>query len=194
MTDTATVTASEIRAFVEQFERLEAENSDIAEAQKDVMTDAPERYQPNGNYEPADVWMAADAEGDWVEFKDYLALAARLSDVEAALDGVEKKNSITTNGNVWRFWRDQAREMVSAAKDAKARADVSRAAVEAAYIAGLDVATAWAKTYFLDAGVTADREHTAGKMIAQTLQSLRDNPAHVAAAMARLTSNDPQEG
>lgn len=67
------------------------------------------------------------------------------------------------------------------------RADVSRAAVEDAYIAGLDAAAAWAKTYFLDAGCTADREHKAGVMIAQTLQVLRNNPAHVRAAVAKLT-------
>ena len=37
------VTASELRSFVERFERLEAEKQDIAEQQKDVMSEARAR-------------------------------------------------------------------------------------------------------------------------------------------------------
>ncbi len=37
------VTAGELRAFVERFERLEAEKKDIAEQQKEVMAEAKSR-------------------------------------------------------------------------------------------------------------------------------------------------------
>ena len=37
------VTSSELRAFVERFERLEAEKKDIAEHQKEVMAEAKSR-------------------------------------------------------------------------------------------------------------------------------------------------------
>lgn len=43
MTDTHRVAADEIRAFVERYERLEAEKRDIAEAQKEVMAEAKAR-------------------------------------------------------------------------------------------------------------------------------------------------------
>lgn len=40
---TYTVTADELRQFIERFERLEAEKKDIAEAQKEVMAEAKGR-------------------------------------------------------------------------------------------------------------------------------------------------------
>lgn len=40
---TTTVTAQELRQFVERFERLEAEKKDIADAQKEVMAEAKGR-------------------------------------------------------------------------------------------------------------------------------------------------------
>ena len=43
MTDTYTVTADELRQFIEQYEHLEAEKKDIAEQQKDVMSEAKAR-------------------------------------------------------------------------------------------------------------------------------------------------------
>lgn len=44
MTDeTQRVTAAELRAFVERYERLEAEKKDIAETQKEVMAEAKAR-------------------------------------------------------------------------------------------------------------------------------------------------------
>ena len=44
VTDTSyRVTADELRAFVERFERLEAEKKDIAEQQKEVMAEAKGR-------------------------------------------------------------------------------------------------------------------------------------------------------
>jgi uncharacterized protein (UPF0335 family) len=47
MRDTYRVTAEELRAFVERYERLEAEKADIAEAQKDVLAEAKGRgYDP----------------------------------------------------------------------------------------------------------------------------------------------------
>lgn len=42
MTNT-TVAADELRAFVERYERLEAEKQDIADAQKEVMSEAKGR-------------------------------------------------------------------------------------------------------------------------------------------------------
>ena len=41
--DTYRVTAGELRAFVERFERLEAEKKDIADQQKEVMAEAKGR-------------------------------------------------------------------------------------------------------------------------------------------------------
>ncbi|KAF0675092.1 DUF2312 domain-containing protein [Profundibacterium mesophilum] len=41
--DKYSVTADELRQFVERFERLEAEKKDIADAQKDVMAEAKGR-------------------------------------------------------------------------------------------------------------------------------------------------------
>lgn len=38
-----TVTAGELRAFIERFERLEAEKKDIAQQQKEVMAEAKSR-------------------------------------------------------------------------------------------------------------------------------------------------------
>ena len=44
VTDTAnTVAGQELRAFVERYERLEAEKKDIADAQKEVMAEAKGR-------------------------------------------------------------------------------------------------------------------------------------------------------
>lgn len=42
-TDTYNVTADELRAFIERYERLEAEKKDIADAQKEVMQEAKGR-------------------------------------------------------------------------------------------------------------------------------------------------------
>ena len=42
-TDAYNVTADELRQFVEQFEHLEAEKKDIAEQQKDIMSEAKAR-------------------------------------------------------------------------------------------------------------------------------------------------------
>ena len=41
--DTYSVTADELRAFVERWERLDQEKSDIADAQKEVMAEAKGR-------------------------------------------------------------------------------------------------------------------------------------------------------
>ncbi len=41
--ETYGVTASELRTFVERWERLEAERKDLAEAQKEVMAEAKGR-------------------------------------------------------------------------------------------------------------------------------------------------------
>lgn len=43
MTDTCRVAAGELRAFIERFERLDAEKKDIAEQQKEVMAEAKAR-------------------------------------------------------------------------------------------------------------------------------------------------------
>ena len=43
MTDTYTVSADEIRQFVERFEHLESEKADIADQQKEVMAEAKGR-------------------------------------------------------------------------------------------------------------------------------------------------------
>lgn len=43
MTDAYTVTADELRQFVERFEQLEAEKSDVAEQQKELMSEAKGR-------------------------------------------------------------------------------------------------------------------------------------------------------
>ena len=50
MTDTTETTnnGAELRQFIERYERLEAEKKDIADAQKDLMTEARGR-----GYEPA---------------------------------------------------------------------------------------------------------------------------------------------
>lgn len=46
MTDTYNVTAAELRQFIERYEQLEVEKSDIAEQQKEVMAEAKGRgYQ-----------------------------------------------------------------------------------------------------------------------------------------------------
>ncbi|NCO87064.1 MAG: DUF2312 domain-containing protein [Rhodobacterales bacterium] len=41
--DTARVAGEELRAFIERYERLEAEKKDIADAQKEVMAEAKGR-------------------------------------------------------------------------------------------------------------------------------------------------------
>jgi uncharacterized protein (UPF0335 family) len=41
--DSYNVTAQELRAFIERYERLEAEKSDIADQQKEVMAEAKSR-------------------------------------------------------------------------------------------------------------------------------------------------------
>lgn len=41
--DTYTVAADELRQFIEQFEHLDAEKKDIAEQQKDIMSEAKAR-------------------------------------------------------------------------------------------------------------------------------------------------------
>jgi uncharacterized protein (UPF0335 family) len=43
MSDAYNVTADELRQFIEQFEHLEAEKKDIAEQQKDIMSEAKAR-------------------------------------------------------------------------------------------------------------------------------------------------------
>lgn len=43
MTDTYNVTAEELRQFIERYEHLEAEKTDIADQQKDVMAEAKGR-------------------------------------------------------------------------------------------------------------------------------------------------------
>lgn len=43
MTDTYRVTADELRQFIERYERLEAEKKDIADQQKEVMSEAKGR-------------------------------------------------------------------------------------------------------------------------------------------------------
>ena len=43
MTDQYTITADELRQFIEQFEHLEAEKKDIAEQQADIMSEAKAR-------------------------------------------------------------------------------------------------------------------------------------------------------
>ena len=43
MSDAYNVTADELRQFIEQFEHLEAEKKDIAEQQKDIMSEAKGR-------------------------------------------------------------------------------------------------------------------------------------------------------
>jgi uncharacterized protein (UPF0335 family) len=43
MTDTYTANGDELRQFIERFERLESEKADIAEHQKEVMSDAKGR-------------------------------------------------------------------------------------------------------------------------------------------------------
>ena len=42
-TDTYSVTADELRQFIERFEQLEAEKADVAEQQKEVMAEAKGR-------------------------------------------------------------------------------------------------------------------------------------------------------
>ena len=42
-TDTYTVTADELRAFIERYERIEAEVKDLKDGQKDVMAEAKGR-------------------------------------------------------------------------------------------------------------------------------------------------------
>ena len=42
-TDTYSVTADELRQFIERYERLEAEKKDIADSQKEVMAEAKGR-------------------------------------------------------------------------------------------------------------------------------------------------------
>ena len=51
-------------------------------------------------------------------------LSQRLADAEAALDSIETSNGLTSNGNVWRFWRDQAREAVSKLSETRAVANL----------------------------------------------------------------------
>ena len=47
MTDTYTVTADELRQFIEQYEQLDLEKKDITDRQKDVMAEAKGRgYDP----------------------------------------------------------------------------------------------------------------------------------------------------
>ena len=43
MTDTYTVTADELRQFIEQYEQLDLEKKDITDRQKDVMAEAKGR-------------------------------------------------------------------------------------------------------------------------------------------------------
>lgn len=43
MSDAYTVSADELRQFIEQYERFEAEKKDIADQQKDVMAEAKAR-------------------------------------------------------------------------------------------------------------------------------------------------------
>ncbi|WP_376872044.1 DUF2312 domain-containing protein [Albirhodobacter sp. R86504] len=43
MSDAYNVTADELRQFIEQFEHLEAEKKDIAEQQKEIMSEAKAR-------------------------------------------------------------------------------------------------------------------------------------------------------
>ena len=43
MTDQYTITADELRQFIEQYEHLEAEKNDITEQQKDIMSEAKAR-------------------------------------------------------------------------------------------------------------------------------------------------------
>ena len=42
-TDTYSVTADELRQFIERFEQLESENADVAEQQKELMAEAKGR-------------------------------------------------------------------------------------------------------------------------------------------------------
>ncbi len=43
LTDTYTVTADELRQFIERFEQLDAEKKDVAEQQKELMAEAKGR-------------------------------------------------------------------------------------------------------------------------------------------------------
>ena len=68
--------------------------------------------------------LISNKRGNHIEFELLPQMAdmqARLAEVEAALDSIEAEHSISTEGNVWRFWRDQAREMAASACDAKSK-------------------------------------------------------------------------
>jgi hypothetical protein len=48
------------------------------------------------------------------------AQAARIEELEAAIDSIETSNGLTSNGNLWRFWSEKARQQIE--KNAERRA------------------------------------------------------------------------
>jgi hypothetical protein len=59
-------------------------------------------------------------------------LSAKVTDYEAANDAAEKSGRISDNGNLWRFWADQARHYGS---ELTSERKTHQAAIEAAVLA-----------------------------------------------------------
>lgn len=98
---------------------------------KQKVAEAVARYRATG-YDPG---MTPDHNGGWVDFSDYEALSARLAEVEAerddlakVIDDTESHYGLSSNGNMWRFWSDKAREI--AARNTELRAERDRLAAE----------------------------------------------------------------
>jgi hypothetical protein len=53
------------------------------------------------------------------------AQAARIEELEAAIDSIETSNGLTSNGNLWRFWSEKARQQIE--KNAERRAQLEDA-------------------------------------------------------------------
>ena len=55
------------------------------------------------------------------------ALSARVFDLEAAIDSAEAEHGLTSNGNLWRFWSKEARDLASKLTEERARAEAAEA-------------------------------------------------------------------
>ena len=52
------------------------------------------------------------------------AQAVQIADLQAALDATEVKHGVSSTGNVWRFFRDQAKEAVASVADLRMDRDI----------------------------------------------------------------------
>jgi hypothetical protein len=59
------------------------------------------------------------------KLEELKAQAARIEELEAVIDSIETSNGLTSNGNLWRFWSEKARQQIE--KNAELRAQLENA-------------------------------------------------------------------